>query len=107
MHKLADVSFWITQKPLYITLSNLLRAASHYFQAPFVFDNFLLKGTGFNRKSKVNFFKTFWKSPFKISYFQKNFLHAMALLGSLPELKTGLAFGAHFLCPFSIKMFLI
>ena len=27
----------------------------------------------------------------------------MALLGSLPESKTGLAFGAHFLCPFSIK----
>ena len=45
-------------------LSNDLRLqkislASHYFQAPFVFDNFLLKGTRFNRKSKGNYFKTF------------------------------------------------
>ena len=44
-----------------------------------------------------------------LPYFQMNFLHAMAVLGYLPKLKRdlGLAFGAHFLHDFSIKMFLI
>ena len=44
-----------------------------------------------------------------MSYFKKNFVHAMAVLGYLPKLKRGLAlaFGARFLHDFSIKMFLI
>ena len=40
-----------------------------------------------------------------MSCFQKNFLHAMAVLGYLPKRKMslGLAFGAHFLHDFSKK----
>ena len=59
-------------------------------------------------KTKVNF-KTFWQSSFKTSYFQKNFLHAMAVLSYLPKLKRslGLVLGAYFLHDFSMKMFLI
>ena len=44
-----------------------------------------------------------------MSYFQMNFLHAMAVLGYLPKLKRDhrLAFGTYFQHDFSIKMFLI
>ena len=44
-----------------------------------------------------------------ILFLRKKFLHAMAVLDYLPKLKSslGLAFGAHFLHDFSIKMFLI
>ena len=44
-----------------------------------------------------------------MSYFKKNFLHAMAVLGYLPKLKSGLglASGAHFQQDFPIKIFLI
>ena len=43
-----------------------------------------------------------------MSYFQKNFLHEMPVCGYLPKLKRGLglAFGAHFLHDFAMKMFL-
>ena len=61
-------------------------------------------------KEKVKLkIKAFWYSSFEISYFQTNFLHAMAVLGYLPELKRnlGLAFGDYFWHDFSIKMFLI
>ena len=42
-------------------------------------------------------------------YFKKNFLRAMTVLGYLAKLKggVGLAFGAHFVHDFSMKMFLI
>ena len=45
------------------------------------------------------FFGIFGNPLSKTSYFQNNFLHAMAVLGYLPKLKRGLglAFGAHFL----------
>ena len=87
LHEFADAYFGITQKPLYITSSTCQ--------------------TGFERKYKVNFFQAFWQSSFKI--FLKNALHAMAILGYLAKLKggLGLAFGAHFLRNFSIKMFLV
>ena len=55
-------------------------------------------------KEKVKLkIKAFWYSSFEISYFQTNFLHAMAVLGYLSKLKRGLglAFGAHFLHDFS------
>ena len=41
-----------------------------------------------------------------MSYFQSNFLHVMAILGYLAKLKRGLglAFDAHFVHDFSIKM---
>ena len=42
-----------------------------------------------------------------MSYFQKNFLHAITVLGYLSKLKRYLAFGAHFLRDFSIKMSLM
>ena len=44
-----------------------------------------------------------------MSYFEKIFLHAMAVLGYLVKLKRGLglAFGANFLRDFSIKVSLI
>ena len=44
-----------------------------------------------------------------MSSFEKILLHAMAVSGYLAKLKRGqgLAFGAHFLHDFSIKMFLI
>ena len=44
-----------------------------------------------------------------MSYFENNLLHAMAVLGYLAKLKRGLglAFGAHFLHDFSIKIFCI
>ena len=44
-----------------------------------------------------------------MSYFQKNFLHAMAVLGYLSKLKRGLglALGAHFLHDFSTKCSLL
>ena len=68
-----------------------------------------LKRTGFERKNKVNVFKAFLQSFFKLSYFQKNLLHAMAVLDYLTKLKRGLglASGAHFLHDILIKMFLI
>ena len=44
------------------------------------------KGQG--SKENLSELKAFWSS-FKI-YFQKNFLHAMAVLGYLPKLKRGL-----------------
>ena len=42
-------------------------------------------------------------------YFKKNFLRAMTVLSYLAKLKrgVGLAFGAHFVHDFSMKMFLI
>ena len=45
----------------------------------------------------------------KYLLFKKDFLHAMVVLGYFPKLKRnlGLAFGAHFLHDFPIKMFLI
>ena len=44
-----------------------------------------------------------------MSYFWNNLLHAMAALGCSPKVKRslGLAFGAHVLHDFSIKMFFI
>ena len=42
-------------------------------------------------------------SSFKISYLQKNFLHATAVLGYLPKLKRGL--GLAFSCIFSAWIF--
>ena len=126
LHIFADVIFKISQKLLYITSSNLVRLyitnkgiflklfrnlKSDWSLAPdpFCFWQFCpLKVTGFERKNKINFLKTFWWSSFKILYFKKNFLHAMAVLGYLAKLKRGpgLAFGAHFLHDFYIKMFL-
>ena len=49
------------------------------------------------------------KSSFKISYFKKNLLNAMGVLGYLAKLKRGLelAFCAHLLHDFSMKMFCI
>ena len=44
LHKFADVIFGITQKLLYIITSNLIitwTVTGHYFQTPFVFDNFV------------------------------------------------------------------
>ena len=124
-NKLADVIFGITQELLYITSSNLVR---QYIKDKGIFLNLLcklnsdlslvphpfcfwwfcpLKGTGFERKNKVKFFKAFWQSTFEISHFKKNFLHAMDVLDYLSKLKRslGLSFGAHFLHDFSIKMF--
>ena len=59
------------------------------------------------RKNKVDFFKAFLQSSFKVSFFYNNFLHAVAVLKYLPKVKRslGLAFGAHFLHDFSIKFF--
>ena len=42
-----------------------------------------------------------------MSYFEKNLLHTMAVLGYLAKGVWGLSFGAHFLHDFSIKMFCI
>ena len=44
-----------------------------------------------------------------MSYFPNNLFHAKAVLGYLPNLNRGLrlAFGAHFLHDFSMKLFLI
>ena len=44
-----------------------------------------------------------------MSYFKKNFLHPMAVLGYLPKFKRGLglASGVHFLHDFPIQMFLL
>ena len=52
VHKFADAIFGITQKLSFITLSNLVRPLLFLIFCP-------LKGTGFERKNKVNFFKTF------------------------------------------------
>ena len=46
----------------------------------------------------------FWKSSFKISYFQKSFLHALAVLGYLPILK-GCVEVTSFQCTFSTCFF--
>ena len=58
-----------------------------------------LKGTGFKRRNMVNFFKAVWISSFKISYFKKNFLDAIAVLVYLAKFKKGS--GASFWCTFS------
>ena len=79
----------------------------HYFQTPFVFDNFVhLKGLGSKEKIKLTFQRLF-DNPF--SKYLTFFLSAVAVLGNLAKLKRdlGLAFGARFLHDFSIKMFLI
>ena len=77
-HKFADVIFGITQKELYITSSNLVRwyitnkgiflnlfrcLKSNWWLVPdpFCFSQLCpLKGTGFERKNKLNFLKAFW-----------------------------------------------
>ena len=68
-----------------------------------------LKGTVFERKNKVNFFKAFDNSFSKYLIFKRISLRPMAVLGYSAKLKRGLglAFGAHFLHDFFIKMFLI
>ena len=55
------------------------------------------------------FFGIFGNPLSKTSYFQNNFLHAMAVLGYLPKLKRGLGlvFGAHSRHDSSVKMFFI
>ena len=82
MHKLADLVFGITQKLIYITLSNLVR---QYITNKGIFLNMFC-----NLKSD-------WS------------LVPGTLLGYLPNLERGLglAFGAQFLHDFPIKMFLI
>ena len=78
LHKFAGVIFGITQKPLYITWSNLI---GYYITNKEVFVNLFynlksnwsvvpgpfrfwklcwLKGTGFERKNKVNFLEGLW-----------------------------------------------
>ena len=64
----------------------------------------LSEGTGCKGKNQVNFLKIFWKSSFKISYFQKSFLHALAVLGYLPILK-GCVEVTSFQCTFSTCFF--
>ena len=58
------------------------------------------------RKKQVNILKIFWWTSFKISYTEKRFLHVLAVLGYIPKLKRALrlAFGAHFIQSFYIKM---
>ena len=60
------------------------------------------------KEKRLTFFKDF-DNPLSKYDLQKNSLHAMAVLGYLPNLKRGLglAFGAHFLHGFSMQMFLI
>ena len=64
---------------------------------------------GLKEKIKLTFLRLFDNYLSKISYFQKNFLHAMFALGYLAKLKRGLGLtcGACFLYDFSIKMFYI
>ena len=73
LHKFAGVIFGITQKLLFITPSNLVREyitnkknfvnlfynlKRDWFQAPFVFDNFVhWKGQGWKEKAKFAFLK--------------------------------------------------
>ena len=63
---------------------------------------------GSKEKIKLTFLKLFDYPFLKYLNFKKNLLHAMVVLGYLPELKRGLGitFGAYFLHDFSIKMFL-
>ena len=60
-------------------------------------------------KIKLTFLRLFDNPLSKYLIFKINFLHAMAVLGYLPKRKRdlGLAFGAHFLHDFPIKMFFI
>ena len=78
LHKFADVIFGITQWLLYIKSSNLVRqyimnkeiflnlfcnlkSDWSLVPDPFCFKEFHpLKGTGFERKNKVSYFKAFW-----------------------------------------------
>ena len=46
-----------------------------------------LKGTGFKRKNKVNFFKVFDNLLSKYLIIKINFSHTMAVVGYLPKLK--------------------
>ena len=59
-------------------------------------------------KIKLTFLRVFDNLSKYLIYFQKNFLHTMAVLVYLPKLKRGLelAFGAYFLHEFSIKIVL-
>ena len=90
------VIFVITQKTTSHTLHYqtgtcfvTCRATDHSFQAPFVFhDLFHQKELCLKEKIKLTFLRLFYSSFSTISYFQKNFLHAMAL-GYLPKLKRG------------------
>ena len=60
-------------------------------------------------KIRLTFLGLFDNPLSKYLIFKKNFLYAMAVLGYSPNLKRGLglAFGAHFLYDFSIKIFFI
>ena len=64
------------------------------------------KRDGVRKEKKL--FKCFLIMLFQNTLFLKEFLVCKAVLGYLPKLKRGLglAFGAHFLCGFSGKMFL-
>ena len=66
-------------------------------------------GLGSEEKIKLTFLRLFDNPLLKISYFLKNFLHEMTVWGYLQKLNRdlGLAFGAHFLHDFLIKMLFI
>ena len=87
-----------------------LKSDWQLFPGRFVFSrSYLRKGTGFERKNKVNFLKTFLIILFQNIVFKRTFLHAIAVLGYLPKFKKGLgpSFGTHFMHDFSIKVFVI
>ena len=60
-------------------------------------------------KIKLTFLRVLDSPLSKYLTFKRIFFHAMAVLGYLPKLEGGLvlAFGAHFLHDFSVKIFLI
>ena len=70
--------------------------------------NLSIKGTGSKEKIKLTFLRLFDK-PLSKHIILKNFLHPMAVLGYSAKLKRGLglAFGAHFLHGFSMKILYI
>ena len=105
LYKFADVIFGVTQKPLYITSSNLVRLyitnkgiclnlfpnlKSDWSLVPgtsFSWKVCPSKKTGFERKINVTFLRLFDNHSSKYIFFFSNFLHAMAVLGYLPKLR--------------------
>ena len=116
MHKFADVIFSITQKPFYITSSDLVR---YFITNKGIFLNLLRnlsshwslvywKGLGSKEKRKLPFLRLF-DNPL-LKYLTFKIISCMQWLFWVIYQNyrgLGLAFAAHFLHDFSIKTFFI
>ena len=61
------------------------RVTGNWFRSLLFFMTMSIKRSWLQNKNKCNFLKIFWEPSFKITYFQKRFVHGLLVLGSLPK----------------------